>query len=158
VLVIGNQADSASHLQGELWQHNMDALGIRTEFRIAQWPENLKAVRAGKLMVWDVASSATAPDGQQAMERLFGPSTGGSNIARFERPEFDEVYRRMLVMPDGPERDALFLQLKRLGIAWMPYKVHGHRIVNDMAWPQVVGFRRPLFWQNWWETVDIVQR
>jgi hypothetical protein len=24
-----------------------------------------------------------------------------------------------------------------------------------MAWPQLVGFRRPLFWQDWWEYVDI---
>jgi len=127
------------------------------EFRIAQFPENLKAARAGKYMIWNVGSTAAAPDGQQALARLYGPASGGSNLSRFRLPTFDEIYRRMLVLPDGPEREALFLQLKRLGVAYMPYKVHGHRIYTDLAWPQVVGYRRPLLWNDWWQYVDIVR-
>ena len=155
-LVVANQSDAASHQLGELWQHNMNALGVRVEFRIAQWPENAKAARAGKLMIWDVGSLASQLDGQQSYARLYGPAAGGSNLARFRLPAFDAVYDRMLVLPNGPEREALFLELKRLAVAWMPYKVRGHRIVTDLAWPRLVGFRRPLFWQDWWEYVDLV--
>jgi len=155
VLVIANQSDSASHTLGELWRHNMEALGLRTEFRIAQWPENLKAARAGALMMWDVNSLASQPDGQIELERLYGPASGGQNLSRFRLEAFDDLYRRMLVLPDGPEREALFLEAKRLLVAWMPYKVHGHRIVTDLAWPQLVGYRRPLFARDWWQFVDI---
>ena len=155
VLVINNQADPASHLLGELWQRNMAALGLRTEFRIAQWPENLKASRAGRFMIWDVNNQATRPGGETQFEYLYGPSAGNFNLARFHSKEFDAIYDRLLVLPDGPERDALFLAAKRLATAWMPYKVHGHRYVTDLAWPRLVGFRRPLFWQDWWEYVDI---
>jgi ABC-type transport system substrate-binding protein len=154
-LIVANQSDAASHTLGELWRHNMDALGLRTEFRIAQWPENLKAARAGTLMLWDVNSLAAQPDGQLELERLFGPAAGGQNLARFHLEAFDELYRRMLVLPDGPEREALFLEAKRLLVAYMPYKVHGHRIVTDLAWPQLVGYRRPLFGRDWWQFVDI---
>jgi hypothetical protein len=28
-------------------------------------------------------------------------------------------------------------------------------MVTDMAHPQLVGYRRPLFWQDWWHVVDI---
>jgi ABC-type transport system substrate-binding protein len=154
-LVIANQSDAFSHVLGELWRHNMEALGLRTEFRIAQWPENLKAARAGSLMMWDVNSLASQPDGQIELERLFGPAAGGQNLARFRLDAFDELYRRMLVLPDGPEREALFLEAKRLLVAYMPYKVHGHRVVTDMAWPQLVGYRRPAFARDWWEYVDI---
>ena len=155
VLVINNQADPASHLLGELWQRNMAALGLRTEFRIAQWPENLKASRAGRFMIWDVNNQATRPGGETQFEYLYGPSAGNFNLARFHSKEFDALYERLLVLPDGAERDALFLSAKRLATAWMPYKVHGHRYVTDLAWPRLVGFRRPLFWQDWWEYVDI---
>ena len=155
VLVINNQADPASHLLGELWQRNMAALGIRTEFRIAQWPENLKASRAGRFMIWDVNNQATRPGGETQFEYLYGPSAGNFNLARFHSKQFDAIYERLLVLPDGSERDALFLAAKRLATAWMPYKVHGHRYVTDLAWPRLVGFRRPLFWQDWWEYVDI---
>jgi len=155
VLVINNQADPASHLLGELWQRNMAALGLRTAFRIAQWPENLKASRAGRFMIWDVNNQATRPGGETQFEYLYGPSAGNFNLARFHSKEFDAIYEKLLVLPDGPGRDALFLAAKRLATAWMPYKVHGHRYVTDMAWPRLVGFRRPLFWQDWWEYVDI---
>ncbi|HEX7638246.1 MAG TPA: ABC transporter substrate-binding protein, partial [Burkholderiaceae bacterium] len=155
-IVIAAQSDQASHLLGELWQHNLAALGLRCSFTIAQWPENLKAVRAGKFMIWDVANQATQPDGLFALAYLYSPEVGGFNLARFRSPAFDALYRRLASEPDGPARDADFLAAKRLSVAWMPYKVHGHRIVTDLAWPQLVGFRRPLFWQDWWEYVDIV--
>ncbi len=136
-LVIANESDQASHLLGELWQHNLDALGLRVRFSIGQWPENLKASRAGKLMIWNLANQATQPNGQGTLEYLYGPSAGNFNLARFRSKDFDAVYDRLLVLPDGPERDALFLEAKRIAVAWMPYKVHGHRIVTDMSWPQM---------------------
>ncbi|HEX4509084.1 MAG TPA: ABC transporter substrate-binding protein [Burkholderiaceae bacterium] len=154
-LVIHNQSDAASHQLGELWKRNMDALGLRTEFVIAQWPENLKAARAGKFMIWDVNSLAAQHDGLPALERVYGPAAGGSNLARFHLEAFDDLYRRLLLAPDGPEREAMFLQAKRLEIAYMPYKVHSHRIVTDMSTRDVIGYRRPTFWLDWWEYIDI---
>ena len=37
----------------------------------------------------------------------------------------------------------------------MPYKYTAHRIEADMLQPWVVGYRRPLFWLEWWHLVDI---
>jgi ABC-type transport system substrate-binding protein len=153
--VIALQSDAASHTLGELWRHDMEVIGLRTAFRIAQFPENLKAVRAGQVMMWDANSLASQPDGQVELERLYGPAAGGQNIARFHLDAFDDIYRRMLVLPDGPERAALFREAKRLLVAYMPYKIHGHRIVTDLAWPRLVGYRRPLFARDWWQFVDM---
>jgi hypothetical protein len=58
-------------------------------------------------------------------------------------------------LPDGPERMALFEEAKRLAVVYAPYKTHVHRMVNDMAHPWVVGYRRPLFWQDYWQYMDI---
>ena len=58
-------------------------------------------------------------------------------------------------MPDGPERLALFTEAKRIAVSYMPYKMHVHRYVNDMAQPWLLGYRRPLFWQEFWQYVDI---
>ena len=46
---------------------------------------------------------------------------------------FDAVYERLDRLPDGPERRALFDEAKKLAIAYMPYKVHLHRIAVDLA-------------------------
>ncbi len=155
LLVRNTQPDPSQRQLDELWQKNMNAIGLKIQFKFAKWPENLKAMQAGKLMIWGVGSSASQPDGQSALQRLYGPSTGGANLARFKLAEFDAVYDRMSGMTNGPERDALFLQAKRISTAYAPYKQHVHRIYTDMAQPWFVGYRRPLFWNRWWHMVDI---
>ena len=150
------QADQRSRGLDEQWKKDMDALGLRAELDIAQWPENLKAARAGKFMLWRVGSLASQPDGQGALERVYGPSIGKANIARFKLAEFDRIYERLKMLPTGPERQALFDETARLFAAYVPYRLHGHRIATDLAYPSVVGFRRPAFWNDWWQYVDVV--
>ena len=138
-----------------LWQKNLKAVGLRVEFPVAQWPENLKAAQAGNFMVWTVGSSASQPDGLGALQRLYGPSKGGANLSRFQNEDFDRIYRQLQRLPDGREREALFLQAKRMSLAWAPYRQHVHRIYTDMTQPWLVGYRRPLFWNRWWHMIDI---
>jgi hypothetical protein len=37
----------------------------------------------------------------------------------------------------------------------MPYKHTIHRMEADMFHGWMIGYRRPLFWQEWWHMVDI---
>jgi len=152
---MASQPDDYSRKFDELWKKNLTAVGIRIAFKPAQWPENLKAARAGKIQFWQLGSSAAGSDGQGALARLFGPQIGSQNLARFKNEEFDKIYERMRVIPDGPERDRLFLRAKELAVAYMPYKHTAHRMDADMLQPWVVGYRRPLFWLEWWHMVDI---
>lgn len=139
----------------ELRKRDLTLLGIRVEFVSAKWPENLKAARAGKLQIWALGSSAAAPDGQGALGRLYGPQGGNQNLARFRNAEFDRIYDQMERMPDGPEREALFLKAKKIAVAYAPMKYGVHRLYTDMTHPWVVGYRRPVFWQDWYRFVDI---
>jgi hypothetical protein len=61
----------------------------------------------------------------------------------------------MRLLPDGPERESLFFEAKRILIAYAPYKNHVHRILTDLAQPWLHGYRRPLYWTEWWHYVDI---
>ena len=151
------QPDQLSRTQQELWQKAMNAIKVRIEFKIAKWPEQLKASRAGKLMMWGVAWSATNPDGQYFLDLMYGPNKGQANHARFDLPAFNALYERLAVLPDGPEREALFREAKLLGVAYMPYKVSGHRIATDLMQPQLVGYKRHPFLRDWWRYVELEQ-
>ncbi len=155
VLVRNSQPDNQSRQLDELWLKNLSAIGIKVEIKAAKWPENLKSARGGKFMIWGVGSSASQPDGLSSLQRLYGPAGGGQNLSRFKSPEFDKLYDELQGMADGPEREALFLQAKRIGVTYMPYKNHAHRIISDLAQPWLIGYRRALFWQDWWQFVDI---
>jgi hypothetical protein len=61
----------------------------------------------------------------------------------------------MSIIPDGPERNQLFFEGKRLMAAYAPYHNSVHRILTDLAWPWLAGFRRPPYWLTWWQYVDI---
>lgn len=149
------QPDQLSRQFDELLKKSLDAIGIRVIFKPAKWPENLKAARNGKFMAWRVGSTATQTDGQQILVRLYGPQVGQGNIARFRLKAFDEVYDQLTALPDGPERLAQFEVAKRMAIAYAPYKVHVHQYVDILAQPWLVGYRRPLFWYDWWHMVDV---
>ena len=155
VLDMATEPDQLKRKYDELWKKNMSAVGIQMRFKPAQWPENLKAARAGKLMLWVLGSSAAAPDGQGSLARLYGPQAASQNLARFKLAEFDRLYDRMREIPDGAEREQLFLQAKRMAVTYMPYKITAHRTEADMLQPWVAGYRRPLFWLEWWHLVDI---
>ena len=154
-LEVGSQPDQRRRQMDELLRRDMDALGLRLKFKTAKWPENLKAARAGKLMMWSVGGSAASPDGQSALARYNSGQIGGQNMARFKLPAFDDIFKRMQALPDGAERDALFLEAKRLAVAYMPYKVHVHQVVTDLTQPWLSGYKRPLFWLDFWQYLDV---
>ena len=155
VLEMATEPEQRNRTFNEVWKKMMDAVGLQIRFVSAQWPENLKSARAGKLMMWQLGSSATAPDGQAALARLYGPETGNQNLSRFKLPAFDRLFDRLQALPDGPERDAVFKEAKLIAAAYMPWKYTVHRMDPDMWHPWVIGFRRPLFWNEWWHLVDI---
>jgi ABC-type transport system substrate-binding protein len=142
----------------ELMKRDMTAIGVRIRFRTAQWPEQYKAARAGQLMLWSVSGRASAPDGIEGLLRYEGKAAGGINLSRFDLPEMNATLARLQALPDGPEREALFDHAKRLAVAWMPYKLRTHLAATALVQPWLVGYRRPLFWNNWFESVDIGPR
>ncbi len=155
VILRNTEPNSLNRAIDELWDKALANVGIRQVIKIQQWPENLKAAQAGTYQVWQVGSLASQPDGQGLLQRYYGPAGGTANLVRFKDAHFDTLYDRMQALPDGPEREALFKEAKRIAVAYMPYKVHVHRIVTDIEQPWMSGFYRPLFWQDFWQFVDI---
>ena len=155
-LVLDTQPDSLSRQFDELFQRNMSALGLKMSFNTAKWPENLKAARTGKFMIWSIAYAAAGGDGQGSLARFYSKQAGQQNLSRFALPEFDALYDRAQGLADGPERTALFDRARRLAVAYAPYKHHVHRYVLDMMHPRVYGYRRPLYWNEWWHFVDVL--
>ncbi len=147
--------DQQSRQLNEQWKKNMDAIGIRIEFKTAKWPENLKASRAGKLMMWGVGWSAGVPDADTFLALGYGPNKGQANHARFNLPEFDRLYQAQRMLPDGPERLAALEEAKKVMVAYMPYKIHVHRIWTDMHQPWVQGYHRNIFVREFWKYVDV---
>jgi len=155
VLKKATTPDQVNRQIDEQFVRNMKAIGVRIEFITGKFQEHLKAARNGKLMMWLLGTLAADPDSLGTFQRYDSKQIGGSNYARFKLPEMDALYKQMDDMPDGPERLKLLRQAERLAVAYAPYKTHAHRYINDMAQPWVQGYRRPVFWYDWWSSIDI---
>ncbi len=155
VIAMSTEASQTDRRFNEVWKRHMTALGLKMDFRVNQWPENAKNARAGKLMMWTLGWSATAPDADTFFAVAFGPNKGAPNYARFIHPEYDRLYDVQRVSADGPEREAAMRELKRIFVTYLPYKVHGHRIVNDVMHPWLIGYRRHPFGRDFFKYVDI---
>ena len=155
VLEYTTEPHQRARQQQSLWKSAMDALGVRTSFRVSAWQENIKASRAGRLMMWGTGWVAALPDGQYFLDLLYGPNKGQANHARFDLPAFDALYERQRALPDGPERDALMQRAMRLAVAYMPYVCTFHPTGLWLTQPQVHGFRPHPFARDFWRWVDV---
>ncbi len=154
-LVITSETSQIDRAFNEMWQRQLDALGIKVRFDIGPWPEHLKQARVGKLMIWLLGYTATSSDSDAFLGLGWSKNIGSSNFARFRNARYDQLYDRQRQLPDGPERNAVIDEMKRIWIAYMPYKVHGHRYVNDLSHPWVIGYRRHPFARDFFKWVDI---
>ena len=141
----------------ELWKRSMDEIGINMSVRKAKWPDLLKEADAGKLMMWFLGGSAAAPDAETWLSSLYGPNEGfRGNHARFKLKAYDEAYEKALKLPDGPERTQVYQEMARLAVSYAPWKINTHRILTDLWYPYVIGYRRPLIQgSTFWRFVDI---
>lgn len=139
----------------EIVKKNLDAVGIRIVYKIGKWPEQLRASRAGKLMMWGYGFSAGSPNSGSVLQLGYSKSAGQQNHSRFKNARFDELYEKQGLLPDGPERDAVIRDAVRILVAYMPIKVRVHRIGTDLMQPWLVGYARHPFAREFWSYVDI---
>ena len=75
---------SSSARQGdELWKKNMNAIGLRIEFKQDKLPELRKLARQGKIPMRSDGWNADYPDAENFMQLLYGPNIGQANWPMF---------------------------------------------------------------------------
>jgi len=141
----------------ELWTRSMDAIGLKLEVRKGKWPDHLKESNAGRLMMWQLGGSATAPVADTWLQTYYGPNSGfKGNRSRFRLAAYDKLFEAGEKLGDTPERTKLYQEMARLITVYAPMKVNVHRILTDMWYPYLIGFTRPpVQSQSWWRFVDV---
>jgi len=155
VLSLASPPSSSDRLYDELWQKSLAAVGLRIEFVKQKWPDLLKMGRAGKLQMWTLANTSSTPDGIGFFDLLYGPNAGDQNLSRFRLPEFDAVFARARLMPEGPERLKLFHRLSELVTAYAPWQLSVYRRETILVQPWLQGYKYNTFYVHPWQYYDI---
>ncbi len=145
-----SQGTAVDREHNELWKKSLDAIGVRIEFAIAPFPENFKAAKQCKLMMWESSWGADYPDGENFMQLLYGPNSGQSNNGCYRSKAFDALYEKSLALPDSPARNRLFLEMSRQMEVDGAWSLQASRERRWLIRPQVQGFKRhPILHAEW---------
>jgi oligopeptide transport system substrate-binding protein len=106
-------------------------------------------------MMRGAAWIADYPDGDNFMQLLYGPNRAQSNNACYQSPEFDERYEKARLLPDGPERTALYREMTRLMEVHTVWIMGDSRIRNMLLQPYVVGYRTHPVLHAGWQYLDL---
>jgi oligopeptide transport system substrate-binding protein len=148
---------SAMRQADELWKKNLDAIGLRIEFKKDKLPELRKMARLGKIPMRGDGWNADYPDAENFMQLLYGPNAGQENQAQFDLPEFNRLYDEARKLPDSPERTKLFDRMTDLVIAYAPWRLTVHILEDHLLHASVANYKPHPIRSQVWQYVDIVK-
>ena len=154
-LKLATGSSAVEREQSELWRKSMDAIGLRMEFQISKFSDNLKAARACQLMMWGAGWTADYPDGDNFMQLLYGPNSNQSNNGCYKSPAFDAFYLKSTQIPDSPERNRLFLEMSRQMEVDGAWSLQDTRVRNYMFRQWVRGYKKHPILQAPYQNLDI---
>ncbi len=159
-LLMHTEPGSAGRLRDELWRKNLNAVGLRVEFKSERKAEVIKASRLGKVQMFETNWIADFPDGDNFYQLLYGPNSGRANYARFRLPAYDALYEQARALPDSPRRGALYHDMAQLIHGYTPWVLLTHPLSADLRQPWLKNYKRhPVEFTNWrYVDVNTAQR
>ncbi|WP_039047451.1 ABC transporter substrate-binding protein [Acinetobacter junii] len=154
VLKINTESGSSSVMYSELWKKNLDAIGVRADFRVSNFADNLKAATQCQYMIWGGAWHADYPEGENFTQLLYGPNVGRGNQSCYSSSAYDGLYKQAMQQP--PEkRMPYYEKMSRLIEADNPLILQDTRIRNWVIQSHVQGFKAHPIMNSNWQYLDI---
>lgn len=155
ILKINTESGTSSVMYSELWKKNLDAIGIKADFKVSNFADNLKAASQCQYMMWSGAWHADYPEGENFTQLLYGPNIGRGNQSCYKSDAYDRLYEQaMKLSPD--QRMPFYEKMSRQVEADSPFILQDTRIRNWMVQPQVQGFKAHPIMNTNWQFLDIV--
>jgi ABC-type transport system substrate-binding protein len=139
----------------EVWKRSFDDIGLRSEFPVSSFADNLKAASRCELMMWGLADNANIPDAMSFLEKFYGPNSGQGNMGCYRSEAFDGMYRQVRLMPDSPDRQALLRKMYRQLEIDGVEALETNRIRSWLLQPWVLGFKKHPVVNGDWMYLDI---
>jgi len=147
--------NSQARTGDELWKKNLDAIGVKIEFKKDRVPELRKMARLGKIPMRADGWNADYPDAENFMQLLYGPNAGQENQAQFDLPEFNKLYDQARTLPDSPERTKLFDRMTELALAYAPWRMTYHLLEDSLRHRWIGTYVPHPIRSQWWQYIDV---
>lgn len=138
--------DVQSHAIGNTSMNWIDRvfseIGVQVEFRPADWSRTREKLLTGNTQIFSHGWLADYPDPENFLFLLYGPESpllcacDGANNSNYASEEYDELFRKVRVLPAGAERQQLvarMVELFRRDAVWL-YAFYPKEIFLNNSW------------------------
>jgi ABC-type transport system substrate-binding protein len=136
-----------------LVHRNMEALGLRMEFRVSPFQDLIKELEAGKYQLY-FGGYGGQPVGNGILLQLYSRAPAAQNSTRFALPEYDAQMKRFLRAATASEQIAAARSMSEIAENYVPLLPIVFRLENNFTQPWVQGYLPPLF-DTYWKYLDI---
>jgi oligopeptide transport system substrate-binding protein len=147
----GNQAEQT---QAEIQMCR--AIGVKLNPRLVDFSEMIEAINKNVAMMFGYAWGSDYPDAESNLAMFYSKNKSpGSNSFNYDRPDYDRMYERSRTMPPGPERTALYEQMRDMIIEDCPFVGSLGRTRFYAINARLKNFKPSEDCQNWYKYLDV---
>ncbi len=127
-IFIDVQSQAISNASMNWMDRIFSEIGVQVEYRPADWNRTREKLLTGNTQIYSHGWLADYPDPENFLFLLYGPESpldckcDGANNSNYSREVYDEAFRKIRVLPPGPERDtlvALAVEQYRKDAVWL---------------------------------------
>ncbi len=141
-----------------IWQKSMERIGLRIRMETLTGAENAKRSTTCTTMLFNWNWYADYPDGENFMQILYGPNSNESNAGCYQSDAYDRLYRQAEALPDGSERNRLFVAMTRQTEADTAWVLGAYPRRTVVVQPWVLGHKVHPFLYSILPYVDLKPR
>jgi len=136
-----------------LWKKNMDAIGIRTDFRVSPFQEIIKELEKSKFQLYQ-GGFGGSPTGYNVHAQLHGRQPQRVDVVQFKNADYDRAAEQFLRGNADDEQIAAARTMAEIARTYMPLLPLYFRLQNDYVQPWLLGYN-PFVFSSYWKYLDI---
>jgi ABC-type transport system substrate-binding protein len=141
VLNLDITTTSASKARLAWMQKQFEKIDLQLNIRATDYNRFKEKMETGNAQIYSWGWLADYPDPENFLFLLYGPnsqvdSKSGVNSANFKNARYDELFEKMKLLPNGPERMAVIREMVDIVRTEAPWAsmYHGHDYMLNNAW------------------------
>ena len=147
-LEIGSADNPEARQSAELLASFMARIGVAVEPSYNNWPAFLQKIERRQAQMFSVAWLGDYPDAQNFLQLFASENVSpGPNRCNYRSEEFDRLYRRLIALPESPEREALCREATAVVMEDCPWILTAHPMAFSVRQVRLRNYRRHDF--NW---------
>ena len=154
-LVMHSRANALGRIYDERWYKSMESIGIRLTIKSDKYTEIIKASSLGHVQMFEFGWVADFPDASNFFQLLYNKNIGASNHARFDLPQFNQLYEQSLKLQDSAERNELYRKMNQLIVGYAPWVLRVFPVTVDVRHQWVKNYLRHPVDNTAWRYLDI---